>query len=96
MVTNVRAIWGKCPNFPKGLFLPQGTPVASSETVIAQFDKKNQFGTSAFFSQFQFQVSVDGGTFYANSGSQGHWRRRNSGCFRNVNNICLLVDLGQN
>ena len=63
MVTNVRAIWGKCPNFPKGLFLPQGTPVASSETAIAQFDKKNQFGTSAFFSQFQFQVSVDGERF---------------------------------
>ena len=66
------AIWGKCPNFPKGLFPSQGTPVASSETVIAQFDKKNQFGTLASFSQFQFQVLVDGGTFYANSGSQGH------------------------
>ena len=57
------AICGKCPNFPKGLFLPQGTPVASSETVIAQFDKKNQFGTSAFFSQFQFQVLVGGERF---------------------------------
>ena len=94
MLTNGRAIWGKCPNFPKGLFLSQGTLVASSETVIAQFDKKNQFGTSAFSHNSNFKF-WSGGTFYANSGSQGHWLR-NSGSFRNVTNIFLLVDLGQN
>ena len=57
--------------------------------------QKEPIWNFGFFSQFQFQVLVGGGTFYANSGSQGHWLR-NSGSFRNVTNIFLLVDLGQN
>ena len=63
MLTNGRAIWGKCPNFPKGLFLSQGTLVASSETVIAQFDKKNQFGTSAFSHNSNFKFWSAGERF---------------------------------
>ena len=99
MVTNGwrrrRAIKGKCPNFLKGRFLPLETSVASSETVIAPFDKKNQFGTLAFSHNSNFKFWLERGTFYAKSGSQGR-QRRNSGCFRNVTNIFPLVDLGQN
>ena len=76
-------------------FLPLGTSVASSETVIAPFDKKNQFGTLAFSHNSNFKFWLERGTFYAKSGSQGR-QRRNSGCFRNVTNIFPLVDLGQN
>ena len=68
MVTNGRAIWGKCPNFPKGLFRPQGTPVASSETVIAQFDKKNQFGTLAFSHNSNFKFCLEGECFMQTRG----------------------------
>ena len=99
MVTNGwrrrRAIKGKCPNFQKRRFLPLETSVASSETVIAPFDKKNQFGTLAFSHNSNFKFWSERGTFYAKSGSQGR-QRRNSGCFRNVTNIFPLVDLGQN
>ena len=56
-----RAIKGKCPNFPKERFLPLETSVASSETVIAPFDKKNQFGTLAFSHNSNFKFWLDWG-----------------------------------
>ena len=72
MVTNGwrrrRAIKGKCPNFPKGRLLPLGTSVASSETVIAQFDKKNQFGTLAFSHNSNFKFWLVGERFMQTRG----------------------------
>ena len=80
--------------FPKGFPSPGDTGgfLWNCDCSIWQKEPIWNFG---FFSQFQFQVLVGGGTFYANSGLQGHWHR-NSGYFRNIKNIFFSVDLGQN
>ena len=63
-----RAIKGKCPNFLKGRLLSLETSVASSETVIAPFDKKNQFGTLAFSHNSNFKFWLVGERFMQTRG----------------------------
>ena len=68
MVTNDRAIWGKCPNFPKGLSFPRGHRWLPLKLWLLNLTKKNQFGTLAFSHNSNFKFWLVGERFMQTRG----------------------------
>ena len=80
------------PTFPKGFFFPGGHRWLPLKLWLLNLAKRTNLELRRFSHNSNFKFRSAGERFMQ---TQGHWRR-NSGYFRNVNNIFLLVDLGQN